>query len=186
MNQRILDFEKQFHKPKLPDLAPGDTVRVHQRIQEGEKTRIHQFEGIVIALKHGKGMSGSFTVRKTGAQGVGIETTFFWHAPTLFKVERIKSGNVRRAKLYYLRRLTAREGKKLTGAHVGEIWEEEAIKKVVEKEQAEQASESAKEGESEGEKEWTAAPHKPEESPAKTGEEEAKSVDKPTGAGAPS
>ncbi len=149
MDQRILDFEKQFHKTKLPDIHPGDTVRVHQRIYEGGpvaspavakdsdqrrsansgqagKTRIHQFEGVVIAMKHGKGMSGSFTVRKIGAQGVGVETTFFWHAPTLFKVERIRAGDVRRAKLYYMRNLSAKASRKLRGAQVGDIWEETA------------------------------------------------------------
>ena len=149
MDQRILDFEKQYLKPKLPDIHPGDTVRVHQRIEEAGKTRIHQFEGTVIAMQHGKGMGGSFTVRKIGAQGVGVETTFFWHAPTLFKVERIKSGDVRRAKLYYLRNLTARAARKLKGAHVGDVWEEEAVKEAVKEEQAAQAEET-KEEKSEG------------------------------------
>jgi len=145
MDQRILDFEKQFYKSKLPDIRPGDTVRVHQRIEEGGKTRIHQFEGMVIAAKHGRGMSGSFTVRKIGAGGVGVEQSFFWHAPTLFKVERIRAGAARRAKLYYLRKLTARAGRKLRGKEAGEVWEEGAVKEAVRKEQAEQAEEKAEE-----------------------------------------
>jgi large subunit ribosomal protein L19 len=140
----MLQFEQQFRKPKLPDIRPGDTVRVYQRVEEGGKTRTHQFEGTVIATKHGRGLSGSFTVRKIGAQGVGIEQTFFWHAPTLFKVERIRKGDTRRAKLYYLRRLTSREAKRLAGAHVGEIWEEEAVKEAVEQQQAAQAEQEAK------------------------------------------
>lgn len=167
MDQRTLDFEQQFKKPKLPDIHPGDTVRVHQRVEEGGKTRIHQFEGTVIALKHGKGLSGSFIVRKTGAGGVGVEQSFFWHAPTLFKVERIKSGHVRRAKLYYLRRLSARAGKKLVGAHIGEVWEEEAVKEAVKQEQAEQAVE-AKEEKAE-EKQEAPAPAKEQPPEAKEG-----------------
>jgi large subunit ribosomal protein L19 len=151
MDQRILEFEKQFYKPKLPDIHPGDTVRVHQKVQEGDsstgsgrgKTRTHQFEGTVIATRHGKGLSGSFTVRKIGAQGVGVEQTFFWHAPTLFKIERIRQGQSRRAKLYYLRGLTAKAGRKLKGVHVGEVWEEEAVKEAVKEEQAAQAASNA-------------------------------------------
>ena len=138
MDQRILEFERQFTKPNLPDLRPGDTVRVYQRIDEGGKTRTHQFEGTVIALKHGQGLSGSFTVRKIGAGGVGVETTFFWNAPTIFKIERIKKGEVRRAKLYYLRRLSGR-ATRLVGAHVGEVWEEAGAAEAVKAQQAEQA-----------------------------------------------
>lgn len=181
MDQRILDFEKQFYKSKLPDIRPGDTVRVHQRIEEGGKTRIHQFEGTVIATKHGKGLSGSFTVRKIGADGVGIEQTFFWHAPTLFKVERIKRGNTRRAKLYYIRGLTAKAGQKLAGAHVGEVWEEEFVKEAVKEEQAAQAKESQEAEESTPEVQEAPEPAKANKIPEKGVPDEKTNIDEPSG-----
>jgi large subunit ribosomal protein L19 len=79
----------------------GDTVKVHVRIQEGEKSRIQIFEGTVIAKKHG-GISETFTVRRV-AHGVGIERVFPLHSPAVDKVELVRHGKVRRAKLYYLR-----------------------------------------------------------------------------------
>ena len=86
----------------IPDINPGDTIKVHQKIKEGDKERIQIFEGIVIAAKHGKGISATITVRKV-VDGVGVERIFPIHSPSLGKIEVIKSGKVRRAKLYYLR-----------------------------------------------------------------------------------
>ena len=79
----------------------GDTVRVHVRIQDGNKSRIQLFEGICIAKKHG-GISETFTVRRV-AHGVGVERVFPLHSPSVDKVEVVREGKVRRAKLYYLR-----------------------------------------------------------------------------------
>ena len=92
----------------LPDINPGDTVKVHQKIKEGDKERLQVFEGLVIAKKHGKGISGTITVRKV-IEGIGVEKIFPIHSPAISKIETVSSGKVRRAKLYYLR--TAR-GKK--------------------------------------------------------------------------
>lgn len=88
-------------KQEVPEIAIGDTVKVHVRIQEGEKSRIQVFEGTVIAKKHG-GISETFTVRRV-AHGCGIERVFPLHSPAVDKVELVRHGKVRRAKLYYLR-----------------------------------------------------------------------------------
>ena len=88
-------------KENAPQVEIGDTVKVHVRIQEGEKSRIQIFEGTIIAKKHG-GISETFTVRRV-AHGCGIERVFPLHSPAVDKVELVRHGKVRRAKLYYLR-----------------------------------------------------------------------------------
>lgn len=88
-------------KEEVPVLSIGDTVKVHVKIKEGDKSRIQIFEGTVIAKKHG-GINETFTVRRV-AHGCGIERVFPLHSPVVEKVEVIRSGRVRRAKLYYLR-----------------------------------------------------------------------------------
>ncbi|MDE5736985.1 MAG: 50S ribosomal protein L19 [Oscillospiraceae bacterium] len=88
-------------KENVPVIEIGDTVKVHVRIQEGEKSRIQVFEGTVIAKKHG-GISETFTVRRV-AHGCGIERVFPLHSPVVDKVELVRHGKARRAKLYYLR-----------------------------------------------------------------------------------
>ena len=93
-------------KADKPEVNIGDTVKVHVRIKEGEKERIQIFEGIVIAKKHG-GVSETFTVRKISSQ-VGVERTFVLNSPILAKIEVVKYGKVRRAKLYYLRNRTGK------------------------------------------------------------------------------
>ncbi len=87
----------------IPAFNPGDTVSVHVRVIEGNKERIQRYEGVVIAIK-GSGASKTFTVRKV-SNGVGVERIFPFNSPKLAKVERIREGRVRRAKLYYLRGL---------------------------------------------------------------------------------
>lgn len=89
--------------PNIAQFAPGDTVRVSYKIVEGDKERIQAFEGVVIRIRKGAA-SASFTVRRTSL-GVGVERTFFTHSPRLEKVEMMRQGKVRRAKLYYLRAL---------------------------------------------------------------------------------
>ena len=88
-------------KSELPEINIGDTVRVHVLIKEGQRERIQVFEGTVIAKKHG-GLEETFTVRRL-AYGVGVEKVFPIHSPLIEKVETVRSGYVRRAKLYYLR-----------------------------------------------------------------------------------
>ena len=95
---------------KMPDIRPGDTVKVHQKIKEGDKERIQIFEGVVIARKHGKGISSTITVRKV-VDGVGVERVFPVHSPSLSKIEVVKSGKVRRSKLYYLRTAKGKKAK---------------------------------------------------------------------------
>jgi len=95
---------------KVPAINPGDTVKVHQKIKEGDKERIQIFEGIVIAAKHGKGISGTVTVRKV-VDGIGVERIFPIHSPAIGKIEVTKSGKVRRSKLYYLRTASGKKAR---------------------------------------------------------------------------
>ena len=97
----IKSIEHEQLKNKIPDLKVGDTVRVHQRIKEGNRERIQVFEGIIIK-KQGGGVNATFTVRRI-AYGVGVEKTFLVHSPLVEKVEVVRVGKARRAKLYYLR-----------------------------------------------------------------------------------
>jgi large subunit ribosomal protein L19 len=85
----------------IPEFKPGDTLKVHVRVVEGQKERIQVFQGVVIG-REGSGVRETFKVRKV-SYGVGVERTFPLHAPTIAKIERITRGDVRRAKLYYLR-----------------------------------------------------------------------------------
>ncbi len=104
-----MNIESLVHvkvNPKIPDIAPGDTVRVSSKIVEGDKERIQVFQGVVIRLRRG-GAGASFTVRHV-AYGVGVERTFPFYSPLVAKVEIVRHGKVRRAKLYYLR---SRSGK---------------------------------------------------------------------------
>jgi large subunit ribosomal protein L19 len=87
----------------IPEFGPGDTVSVHVKVIEGDKERIQVFEGVVIRKK-GKGMNATFTVRKV-SEGIGVERIFPLHSPRIAKIQRLRAGKVRRAKLYYLRGL---------------------------------------------------------------------------------
>ena len=90
----------------LPPFRPGDTVRVHVKVKEGDKERIQEFQGMVIA-RRGAGMNATFTVRKI-SDGVGVERIFPLHSPRIAKIERMKEGKSRRAKLYYVRELATK------------------------------------------------------------------------------
>ena len=94
-------FTEKHKKANVPNVAIGDTVKVHLKVKEGNRERIQIFEGTVIAKKHG-GIQETFTVRRV-SYGVGVEKTFPIHSPNVEKVEVVRKGKVRRAKLYYLR-----------------------------------------------------------------------------------
>ena len=93
------------------DLRPGDTVRVWQKIEEKGKTRLQAFEGLVLARKHGSEAGGTFTVRRV-ASGVGVEKVFPIYSPMIDKIELVKRSRVRRAKLYFIRGIVAREARR--------------------------------------------------------------------------
>lgn len=99
-------IEKQYIKEDIPAFRVGDTVKVHVKIKEGDKERIQNYEGVVIARK-GHGATETFTVRRV-AYNVGVERTFPVHSPKLDKIEIMRRGKVRRAKLYYLRERTGK------------------------------------------------------------------------------
>jgi large subunit ribosomal protein L19 len=103
MHQLIQEITKEQLRTDLPDFRPGDTVRVHVKVVEGNRERIQVFEGVVIK-RRGAGISETFTVRKV-SYGVGVERTFPVHTPKIAKLEVVRRGKVRRAKLYYLRQL---------------------------------------------------------------------------------
>ena len=90
----------------IPEFRPGDTVRVHVKVVEGNRERIQAYEGVVIARKHG-GLRETFTVRRV-TYGVGVERTFLLHSPRIDRIEVVRHGIVRRAKLYYLRGLSGK------------------------------------------------------------------------------
>ena len=102
MNQ-LLEVERPYLKDGIPEFRAGDTVKVHVRVVEGSKTRIQIFQGVVIARKGG-GTRATFTVRKISGS-IGVERVFPLHSPNLEKIEVVRRGKVRRAKLYYLRGL---------------------------------------------------------------------------------
>jgi large subunit ribosomal protein L19 len=104
---------KSKHAPeiKLKDLQTGWTVKIHQKIKEGEKTRVQAFEGIIISKKHGNEAGGTITVRKV-SDGIGVEKIYPIHLPSIEKIQVTKKPKVRQAKLYYLREKSSREIRK--------------------------------------------------------------------------
>jgi large subunit ribosomal protein L19 len=105
--QLIRSIEAEQFKENVPSFGAGDTVRVHARVVEGTRERIQMFEGVVIRRRAG-GINENFTVRRIASHGIGVERTFLIHSPRIDKIEVIRHGRVRRARLYYLRGLTGR------------------------------------------------------------------------------
>jgi large subunit ribosomal protein L19 len=134
----------QIKNPKLTelDLRSGDTVKVYQKIKDGDKERIQVFEGVVIAKKHGKGINATFTVRKI-SDDIGVERIFPLHAPFIEKIEITKRAKVRRSKLYYLRNLKGKKAKLKQKQFEGIIVEEE--KPVISSEEGEKVGGDGKE-----------------------------------------
>ena len=99
----LVEIERSYLRQEVPEFRPGDTIRVHVRVVEGEKERLQAFQGVVVARK-GSGTREMFTVRKISS-GIGVERVFPLHAPVVDQIEVLRRGRVRRAKLYYLREL---------------------------------------------------------------------------------
>jgi large subunit ribosomal protein L19 len=99
--------EYQEANPNIPEIAPGDTVRVHLRIVEGNRERVQVFQGTVIRIR-GKSVNRNFTVRRIASHGVGVERTFLLASPRLERVEVLRHGHHRRSKLYFLRERTGK------------------------------------------------------------------------------
>jgi large subunit ribosomal protein L19 len=109
MNQLIQELNAESLRDDIPDFRPGDSVKVHVKVVEGNRSRVQVFAGAVIA-RSGAGVQESFTVRKV-SMGVGVERTFPLHSPIIEKIEVERRGDVRRAKLYYLRELRGKKAK---------------------------------------------------------------------------
>jgi len=135
---------KKFMKKNIPDIYAGDTVKVHQKIKEGDKERVQVFEGLVIATHGGKTLDGSFTVRKESF-GVGIERTYPIHSPRIVKIERIKQSKVRRSKLYFIRELSGKNARLKELNRDYKMWEEKGAEEELEKiaEETAKAAEAA-------------------------------------------
>jgi len=110
MTDKIKKFTESYLKKDLPDIRPGQTVKVSQKVKEGDKQRTYSFEGLVIARKHGKEPGATITVRRMAAN-VGTEVVLPLHSPTVEKIEILKQSKVRRAKLYYLRQAKGKRAK---------------------------------------------------------------------------
>ena len=106
---KLVEIERGQLKGKVPAFTPGDTVRVHLKVVEGGRERIQAFEGIVIARKGG-GLRETFTVRRI-SHGVGVERIFLLHSPRIERIDLVRKGRVRQAKLYYLRGKIGREAR---------------------------------------------------------------------------
>jgi len=109
MTNTIQELEQAQLKNDLPEFGPGDTVRVQVRVKEGDRERLQAFEGVVIA-KRNRGLNSSFTVRKI-SYGEGVERVFQTHSPLVASIEVRRRGDVRRAKLYYLRSRTGKSAR---------------------------------------------------------------------------
>ncbi len=109
MHKLIKEYEASQMKTDIPEFRPGDTLRVSVKIVEGDKERVQDFEGVCIRIK-GNGLKETFTVRRV-SYGVGIERIFPMHSPRIEKIEVVRRGKVRRAKLYYLRDLKGKKAK---------------------------------------------------------------------------
>ena len=109
MTNSIQELEQAQLKSDLPEFGPGDTVRVQVRVKEGDRERLQAFEGVVIA-KRNRGLNSSFTVRKI-SYGEGVERVFQTHSPLIASIEVKRRGDVRRAKLYYLRSRTGKSAR---------------------------------------------------------------------------
>ena len=135
----MLKLLEKYFKKNVPDVRSGDTVKVHIIVKEGVKERVQIFEGLVIAVKHGKGLDGTFTVRKESF-GIGVERVFPLHSPRVVKIERIKQSKIRRSKLYYMRELHGKNARLKDVNRDHAVWEEKGAEEELEKIAAETAA----------------------------------------------
>lgn len=142
----IREATKPYMRTNIPPLRAGDVVRVHERIQEGERERVQIFEGLVIARKHGSGINATFTVRKIASRNVGVERIFPIHSPTIEKIEILRHEKVRRGKLYYVRNLIGKKTRHKKTTPIEEVFsfEPEVVADVTE-EGADQTTEEPSE-----------------------------------------
>ncbi len=138
---------EKYTKNNAPELRSGDFIKVHLKVKEGTKERVQIFEGLVIAVKHGHGLDGTFSVRKESF-GIGVERVFPLHSPRIVKIERIKQSKVRRSKLYYMRDLRGKNARLKDVNRDLKVWEEGAaeaeLKKIAEEKAAKAAALEAK------------------------------------------
>jgi large subunit ribosomal protein L19 len=107
MLELVKQIEADYLREDIPELAPGDTVRLQLKVVEGNRERLQPFEGVVIAM-HGQGINRGFTVRRVAAHGVGVERTFLLHSPRIDSIEVVRRAVVRRKQLYYMRKLSGK------------------------------------------------------------------------------
>ena len=141
----LQEVQKLAIKKNAPKIRPGDTVRVHQRIKEGEKERVQIFEGLVIRINSGHGADKSFTVRRI-VGGFGVEKIFPLHSTNIVKIEIKKRSKVRRSKLYYMRDRSGKSAR-LKGTFISEKDLEESIEELAEEKEKEEAEKAVEEGE---------------------------------------
>ena len=164
---KIQESVKPYMRATLPKLRTGDVVRVHEKIQEGDKERLQVFEGLIIARKHGDGISGTFTVRKLAARNVGVERVFPMHSPFIEKIEIVRHERVRRAKLYYVRDLIGTKAKRRKATPIDEMFSFAVVQEPPEAAETE-ATEAQPAEEATPKSDATNSPADPE--PAKTSE----------------
>lgn len=144
MNSNLIaKATSKFMKKNAPELKSGDVVRVHQKVREGNKERIQVFEGVVISVRGGRGLDGTFAVRRVSG-GIGVEKIFPLHLPSIVKIEKVKALKLRAAKLYYLRDLTPKQIKRKARGEISDFaaWEEADAKAEEEAIKAEQEAEA--------------------------------------------
>lgn len=140
---------QQVGTKKVPQLKTGQTVRVHQRVKEGEKSRIQVFEGLIIKINSGNGVDKTFTVRKV-VNGIGVEKILPLYSPLIEKIEVKKEGKVRRAKIYYMRDRSGKSAR-LKESFVSEKELEESVEELAEQKAKEEGEKAKEEGESSAE-----------------------------------
>lgn len=125
MTNKLIEFNKASLRTDLLNIQPGMQIKVHERIKEGDKERIQVFEGVVLAKKHGQGVSATITVRNVSS-GVGVEKIWPIHSPKIAKIEIMKTPKVRRAKLYFLKNLSPKKTRKKLSAFKNIITQKES------------------------------------------------------------
>jgi large subunit ribosomal protein L19 len=138
MQNKVIEFNKELRGANMTEFAAGEIVKVYRKIKEGDKERIQIFEGIIIAVKGGQSSSPIITVRKV-SNGIGVELIIPIFSPSVEKIEKVKSAKIRRAKLYYLRGLTAKKSR-MKYTDVKAIVPEEQIETPVSKDVVEEVS----------------------------------------------